>query len=68
MSTEILIPITALAVIFGIVYVVITSRNRERMSMIEKGVNPKDFLSPGPNAYGVLKWALLLSFSCRLPF
>lgn len=50
----------AMATIFGIVYIVVTARNRERMSMIEKGVNPKDFLSAGPNVYGILKWALLL--------
>jgi len=60
MLTEILVPIVAMATIFGIVYVVITARNRERISMIEKGVNPKDFLSAGPNVYGILKWALLL--------
>jgi ABC-type antimicrobial peptide transport system permease subunit len=60
MQEEIVIPIVAFLTIFGIVYVVVTARNRERMSMIEKGVNPKDFLSAGPNVYGSLRWALLL--------
>ena len=32
------------------------------MAMIEKGVDPKDFLNPNKssNPYGILKWALLL--------
>ena len=49
------------ACLFGIVFVIASSRNRERMAMIEKGVNPKDFMTDRkPNSYGVLKWALLL--------
>jgi len=60
MLTEILVPIAVFAAIFGIIFVVVTARNRERMAMIEKGVNPKDFLSGRPNTYSVLKWALLL--------
>ncbi len=59
---DVLIPLIVFAAIFGIVFVVISARNRERMAMIEKGVNPKDFMS-GPrqsNPYIILKWALLL--------
>ncbi len=49
------------AAVFGIVFVIVTSRNRERMLMIEKGVNPKDLMvDKKPNSYGILKWALLL--------
>ncbi len=61
-SEEILIPLIIFASIFGIVYVIVTARNRERMAMIEKDVNPKDFISPRPpsNSSGILKWALLL--------
>jgi len=33
---EILIPITMFAAIFGIFYVFLTTRNKERLSMIEK--------------------------------
>ena len=57
---EVLIPLIFLATVFGIIFVVVSARNRERMAMIDKGVNPKDFLSAGPNVYGILKWALLL--------
>lgn len=61
-SGEVLIPLIIFAAIFGIVFVIVSARNRERMAMIEKGVNPKDFLSASlkPNPYGILKWALLL--------
>lgn len=50
------------AAIFGIVFVIASARNRERMAMIEKGVDPKTFMSDRkPNSYGILKWALLLA-------
>jgi len=59
--TEILVPIAFFAAAFGIVWVIFSARNRERMAMIEKGVDPKEFLSAGKvNTYGILKWALLL--------
>ena len=61
--SETLIVLIIFGSIFGIIFVVISARNRERMSMIEKGVNPKDFMtekSYKPNPYGILKWALLL--------
>ena len=61
MLTEILVPISIFAATFGIIFVIVTARNRERMSMIEKGVNPQDFMSKSkPSVYGILKWALLL--------
>jgi FtsH-binding integral membrane protein len=58
--TEILVSIAFFAAAFGIVFVVIAARNRERLSMIEKGVNPKDFRTDKTSIYGILKWALLL--------
>lgn len=60
MDAEILIPIVLFIVVFGIVYVLVSARNRERMALIEKGADPKDLFSGKPNAYGILKWALLL--------
>ena len=44
-AEEVLIPLIVFAAIFGIVFVVISARNRERMAMIEKDVNPKDFIT-----------------------
>ncbi len=62
MAEDILIPLVVFATVFGVVYVIISARNRERMAMIEKGVNPKDFMTERrPNSYGVVKWALLLA-------
>jgi len=61
MMVEILVPIAFFAAAFGIVFVVISARNRERISMIEKGADPKDLVSGKPNVYNILKWALLLS-------
>lgn len=43
MHEEILIPLGFFAAIFGILYVYLSTRNRERMSMIEKGVDPSIF-------------------------
>ncbi|MEZ5069491.1 MAG: DUF6249 domain-containing protein [Bacteroidales bacterium] len=61
MREEIVIPIVFFAAVFGIIYVFVTARNKERMAMIEKDVNPKDFIQPPrTNSYGILKWALLL--------
>lgn len=62
MAEDILIPLVVFAAIFGVVYVIVSARNRERMAMIEKGVNPKDFMTERrPNSYGIVKWALLLA-------
>ncbi len=61
MLEDILVPLGFFAIIFGIVYVGVTARNRERMAMIEKGINPKDFMAGKPNVYVILKWALLLA-------
>ena len=52
---DILVPITLFAMIFGIVYL----RSRERMAMIEKGLNP-GLNGSTPAPYINLKWALLL--------
>jgi len=57
----ILVPVTCFAMIFGIVYVIVTARNRERLSLIEKGADPKLFESvKRTSTGGILKWGLLL--------
>jgi len=60
MNDGIIIPVAFFIFAFGIVYVIITARNRERMAMIEKGADPRDLITGKPNVYNVLKWALLL--------
>jgi hypothetical protein len=63
MVEDILIPLIVFAAIFGIVFVVVSARNRERMAMIEKGIDLKDSTNNNnkPGIYGILKWALLLA-------
>jgi len=53
----ILVPIAMFAMVFGIVYL----RNRERMAMIERGMDPRldSEKKPGTRNY-VLTWSLLL--------
>ena len=43
MAVEILIPLGAFAMMFGFAYLFFTTRNRERMAMIEKGVDSSLF-------------------------
>lgn len=60
-TLAVFIPIAFFIMMFGIVYVLITARNRERMALIEKGADPKLFESiKKPSTGGILKWALLL--------
>ena len=51
----ILVPLGAMALAFGLYYL----RNKENMTMIEKGMNPKEFANH-PAPYRNLKWGLLL--------
>ncbi len=38
---EIFVPLSFIAMVFGILYLLTTARNRERISLIEKGADPK---------------------------
>lgn len=40
--TALLIPIALFAMVFGIVYIVITANHRQKIAMIEAGMNPND--------------------------
>jgi hypothetical protein len=51
----ILVPIACFAMVFGIVYL----RNREKMAMIERGMDPRSY-KPRSAPYQNLKWGLLL--------
>ena len=60
-TIAVFIPIAFFIMMFGIVYVIISSRNRERMLLIEKGADPKLFESVKKTSTGgILKWGLLL--------
>jgi len=58
---EILVPLGCFAMIFGIVYLGVTSRNRERMALIERGADPTLFESrKRASGGGVMKVGLFL--------
>ena len=57
----ILVPLGFFGMIFGIVYLGITSRNRERMALIERGADPTLFETKKKPDDGILlKWGLFL--------
>ncbi|WP_299577911.1 DUF6249 domain-containing protein [uncultured Sunxiuqinia sp.] len=47
MNEAIVIPVSFFAFIFAMVYVFLTTRNKERMAMIEKGTDPTIFKGAG---------------------
>ena len=56
--TGILVPLGLFAMIFGIVYMGITSRNRERMALIERGADPTLFETQKKASGGIMKVGL----------
>ena len=61
MVNDILISLGVFAAIFGIVYVAVTAKNRERLAMIDKGMNPFENRKPrSSNTNSLLKWSLLI--------
>lgn len=60
MNEDIIIPIAFFLSIFGILYVYFSTRNKERLAMIEKGFDPIKFKAKPENAgMSTLKWSLL---------
>lgn len=56
----ILIPISMFAAVFGVLYVYFTTRNKERLLMIEKGVDPSIFVTKKKNTSNMtLKFGML---------
>jgi len=56
-----LVPLGAFALVFGIVYLGITARNKERMALIERGADPSLFESVKKgNSSRILKWGMFL--------
>ena len=60
MQEEILIPLALFASIFGILYVYLSARNKERLSMIEKGADASMFATKRNYANLTLKFGMLL--------
>ena len=55
---EVMVPLTFFIVMFGMFYVWVTARHRQRMAMIEKGLAISD-IAPEPNPYQTLKYGML---------
>ena len=55
---EVLVPIVFFALVFGIIYIAISARNKERMALIEKGAEASIFNQGKSKGSG--KWALKL--------
>ena len=58
---EILVPLGFFATIFGIVYIAVTAKNKERMALIEKGQDASIFKTDDKlhGRYNALKFGLL---------
>lgn len=65
-ATEVLIPLIFFGCIFGIVYLFITARNKERMALIEKGADASIFYSSKRKNITPVWKVLLLNFSLLL--
>ena len=58
---DVLVPVSLFLMIFAILYVYFTTRNKERMALIEKGADPKLFKSePKITHYATFKWGLFM--------
>ena len=59
---EIIIPITFFASIFGIIYVFFMTRNKERLAMIEKGLDVSQLTKRHGNQNSLSYWAIKVGF------
>lgn len=59
MDGEVLIPISFFAVVFGIVYLILSTRNKERMALIEKGQSAELFHTKRSRSENTLKLGML---------
>lgn len=58
---DVLVPLIVFATLFGVVYVIISARNKERLALIERGADPKLFESvKRERPYSIMKWGLFL--------
>lgn len=59
MNADFLIPISLFLTIFGIVYLFLSTRNRERLALIEKGVDASIFMGDKSKSSSMFKLVLL---------
>lgn len=65
MGPQILIPISLFLMIFGIVYLIYSTRNRERLALIEKGIDASIFTQGKNNSIPIWK-VFILNFAFLL--
>ena len=58
-TRDLFVSIAAFAGIFGIIYVFLMTRNRERMSMLDKGIDPSQFASLSNSKSQTLRMGML---------
>ncbi len=63
---DIIVPVALFAMILGIVYVSITARHRQRMAMIDKGMDPRGELDQGVPMRGLRNGLFLLGIGLGL--
>ncbi|MCV9929566.1 hypothetical protein OIU83_18035 [Flavobacterium sp. LS1R49] len=61
MGSQILVPISFFLMIFGIVYLIYSTRNRERLALIEKGIDASIFMQGKNNGTPIWKVLILNS-------
>lgn len=62
MHVEILVPLAFFALVFGLWYLYITTRNKERLALIEKGADPSLFKTQADANSGYRNFKLGLFF------
>ena len=55
-----IVSLTAIGAIFGILYVLLLTRHRERMSLMERGLSPAEFSNKKGILSATLRYGLLL--------
>lgn len=62
MQVEILVPLAFFALVFGVWYIFVTTRNKERLALIEKGADPALFKTKSDvfSGYRTFKLGLFL--------
>jgi hypothetical protein len=56
---DFIVGIASISAVFGILYILLMTRHRERMSLMERGLSPKDFNNRSFMLSATLKYALL---------
>jgi uncharacterized membrane protein YfcA len=59
-TRDCVVSLAAFAAIFGMVYVFLMTRHRERMTMLDRGLTDNPFRKPQQNSLAALKYGMLL--------